>query len=52
MGCTVSPLLFVMAMELIKRGAERIVPGKEIAPGQVLPPMKAFIDEITGIVES
>ena len=52
MGCTVSPLLFVMAMELIIRGAEGVTPGEEIAPGQVLPPMRAFMDDITGLVET
>ena len=47
MGCAVSPLLFVMAMEVIIRGAKDSVRGVELAPGQALPPLRAFMDDIT-----
>ena len=50
MGCTISPLLFVLAMEMIVRGAESTAAGTELPGGQVLPPMKAFMDDITSLI--
>ena len=47
MGCAVAPLLFVMAMEVIIRGAKDSVKGAQLAPGQTLPPLRAFMDDIT-----
>ncbi len=47
MGCTISPILFVMAMEVIIRGARDCGSGVEIAPGTVLPPIRAFMDDLT-----
>ena len=47
MGCVISPLLFVMAMELILRGSRHVVPGVELMEGMALPPMRAFMDDVT-----
>lgn len=47
MGCSISPLLFVLAMEMVLRGAQWFAEGVEVADGQVLPPMKAFMNDIT-----
>ncbi len=47
MGCTVSPVLFVMAMEIITRGAMNYGRGVEISPGLVLPPIRSFMDDLT-----
>ena len=51
MGCSVSPLLFVMAMEMLLRGAEGSGQGVELSPNQVLPPMRAYMDDITILSE-
>ena len=50
MGCTISPLLFVLGMEMLMRGAEPVAKGPELAVGQVLPPMRAFMDDITTLI--
>ena len=47
MGCAISPLLFVMVMELVIQGAQGCVTGVRAAENQVLPPMRAFMDDIT-----
>ena len=47
MGCSISPLLFVLAMETVLREAKRFAQGVEAADGQVTSPMKAFMDDIT-----
>ncbi len=39
MGCTVSPILFVMSMELMIKAAQCVCKGVEIAPGMELPPL-------------
>ena len=46
MGCSVSPLLFGLAMEMVLRGAGRFAQRVEVANGQVMPPMKTFTDGI------
>ena len=52
MGCVISPLLFVLAMELIWRGAENTP--KEVMKNEhlTLPPSRAFMDDITILVPS
>ena len=52
MGCVISPLLFVMCMELILRGARDTAQGEELGNGTVLPPMRAFMDDITTLVRT
>ena len=47
MGCVLSPLLFVMCMELILRGARDTAPGEELENGVALPPLRAFMDDIS-----
>ena len=37
MGCQVSPVLFLMTMEIITHGATNYGRGVELSPGQVLP---------------
>ena len=47
MGCTISPILFAMAIEVIVRSARAQGRGVELAPNQVLPPIYAFMDDLT-----
>ena len=52
MGCVIFPLLFVLAMELILRGAantsKRVMKNEHLT----LPPFRAFMDDITILVPS
>ena len=41
-GCTISPILFVMAMEVILKAAEG-----SAGPANLMPPLKAFMDDTT-----
>ena len=52
MGCVISPLLFVLAMELILRGAANT--SKVVMKNEHLtfPPSRAFMDDITILVPS
>ena len=52
MGCVISPLLFVLAMELILRGAANTSEGVRKNDHLTLPPSRAFMDDITIIVPS
>ena len=46
MGCVISPLLFILVMEMILRSAE-------VNTNQITgPSMKAFMDDVTLIAES
>ena len=47
MGCAISPILFVMAIEVITRAACSSCRGIEIEPGLELPPIRAFMDDLT-----
>ena len=49
MGCTISPLLFVLAMEMIVRGAECSSKGLDTSENMVLPMMRAFMHDITSL---
>lgn len=51
-GCSISPVLFVLAMELLVRGAERYGKGVEFAPNQELPSIRAFMDDLTILTPS
>ena len=52
MGCVVSPLLFVLAMELILRGAANTSEGVMKNDHLTIPPSRAFMDDITILVPS
>ena len=52
MGCVISPLLFVMCMEMILRGAREVAEGELLENGTRLPPKKAFMDDITTLIQS
>ncbi|MBN3281348.1 GCIP protein, partial [Polyodon spathula] len=48
-GCTISPLAFTMAMEVIIRASKWVVGGKRLASGMRLPPIRAYMDDITTV---
>ena len=50
MGCVISPLLFVLTMELILRGAANTPKGEMKNEHLNLPPSSAFMDDITILV--
>ena len=52
MGYVVSPLLFVMCMELILRGTTGTTSGEETRRGGALPPSRAFMDDVTTLIQS
>ena len=47
MGCTISPILFVMAMQVILKAAESFAKGPKLDEGYHFPPLKAFMDDTT-----
>ena len=47
MGCAISPLLFVMVKEMVIQSSQDCVRGVQAAENQILPPMRAFVDDIT-----
>ena len=47
MGCTVSPILFVLVMQVILRSAEAHCSGANLGGGLHMPPLKAFMDDTT-----
>jgi hypothetical protein len=51
MGCAISPMLFVMVMELLIKGGKAVGKGMEVAQGCNLPPLRAFMDDITVVEE-
>ena len=46
MGCTISPILFVLGMEVIFCAAKVEGPEKELSPGKELPLIRAFMDDL------
>ena len=52
MGCVISPLLFIMCMEMLLWGAKDATEGEIVDGGIVLPPVKAFMDDVTTLTES
>ena len=52
MGCVISPLLFVMCMEVILRGTVETAAGEEARGGCILPPSRAFMDDVTTLIQS
>ena len=47
MGCTISPILFVLAMEVILKAAEGSASPADLGGGCQMPPLKAFMDDTT-----
>ena len=47
MGCTISLILFVLVIEIITKAAERSGPGRAFSEGEELPPIRAFMDDLT-----
>ncbi|XP_078583820.1 uncharacterized protein LOC144866333 [Branchiostoma floridae x Branchiostoma japonicum] len=46
-GCTISPILFIMAMNLIISSAEAKTRGPVMASGSRQPPLRGFMDDLT-----
>ncbi len=51
-GCTISPLAFTMAMELIIRASKWVVGGERLQSGQRLPPVHAYMDDMTTLTST
>lgn len=47
MGCTISPILFVLAMQVILKAAESATKGPDLGEGCYMPSLKAFMDDTT-----
>ncbi|GFO40954.1 reverse transcriptase [Plakobranchus ocellatus] len=47
MGCTISPILFVIAMEVILKATESSAGPVNLGGGCSMPPLKAFMDDTT-----
>ena len=45
--CTISPLAFTMAMEVIIRASKWVVGGERLQGGLRLPPIRAYMDDMT-----
>ncbi len=52
MGCSISPILFVAAFEIILIGARKMVGGVKLASGQRLPAVRGYMDDITTILQT
>lgn len=48
-GCTISPLAFTMAMELIIQASRWVVGGELLKSGLHLPPIRAYMDDMMTI---
>ena len=46
-GCTISPLAFTVAMEVIIRASRWVVGGERLSGGYRLPPIRAYMDDLT-----
>ena len=51
-GCTISPLAFTMAMEVIIRASKWVVGGERMKCGQRLPPIRAYMDDMTTLTST
>ncbi|GFO17264.1 reverse transcriptase [Plakobranchus ocellatus] len=47
LGCTISPILFVMAMEVILKAADGRAGPANLGGGCSMPPLKGFMDDTT-----
>ncbi|KAK0142426.1 hypothetical protein N1851_019805 [Merluccius polli] len=46
-GCTISPLAFTMAMEIMIRASKWVVGGERLQGNQRLPPIQVYMDDLT-----
>ena len=51
-GCTISPLAFTMAMEVIIRASKWVVKGERLKSGERLTPIRAYMDDTTTLTTS
>ena len=47
MGCTVSPILFVLAMQVLLKASECHAESVDLGKGLLVPPLKACMDDTT-----
>ncbi len=52
MGCSISPIRFVAAFEVILIGARQVVGGVRLPAGQRLPPLRSYMDDITCLLRT
>ncbi|KAJ8352978.1 hypothetical protein AAFF_G00124830, partial [Aldrovandia affinis] len=52
MGCSISPILFVAAFEVILIGARQVVGGIRLPADQRLPPLRSYMDDITCLLRT
>src|SRR5215470_9593881 len=52
MGCTISPVLFVLAMQVLLKAAEAETELVDLGQSVRMPPLKAFMDDTTVITNS
>lgn len=52
MGCSISPILFIAAFEIILIGARKMVGGVKLPSGQRLPAVRGYMDDITTILQT
>ena len=52
MGCMVSPVLFVLAMEITLKDSELHARGPQLGDGVGMAPLKAFMDDTTELTSS
>ena len=51
MGCMISPILFIMAMEVILKASEGSAGLANLGGGCYMPPLKAFMDDNSNLLE-
>lgn len=49
-GCTISPLAFTMAMEVIIHASQWVVGGQKLKLGFRLLPIRAYMDDVTILI--
>ena len=52
MGCAISPILFVASFEVILIGARQMARGIKQPSGQRLPPLRAYMDDVTTLLQT
>lgn len=52
MGCSISPILFVAAFEIILIGARQVARGPRLPSGERLPALRSYMDNVTSILQT
>ena len=52
MGCSISPILFTAAFEVILIGARQMVRGVRSESGQRLPALRSYMDDVTSLLQT